>query len=162
MTVTEENNMERKYRSLLLPPWRGCMRQQCKSQTLLLNALCTQCLTDSPLTRLQTSASETRSFNPKTSQRPSFTRPYSTNPHSVEPQLDTHYGSDWAKDQAEGFYYFYSFYHDFSNPRSLSEHQVLIRCWSLFYSMYCSCCLLLLILCKALWTLTLIWNVLYK
>ena len=52
--------------------------------------------------------------------------------------------------------------HDFSNPRSLSEHQVLIRCWSLFYSMHCSCCLILLILCKALWTATLVWNVINK
>ena len=60
--------------------------------------------------------------------------------------MKQHYGSDWARNQAEGFYSFYSFFHDFSNQRSLSEHQVLIRCWSLLYSMYCSCCLLLLIL----------------
>ena len=26
--------------------------------------------------------------------------------------MKQHYGSDWAKDQAEGFYYFYTFYHD--------------------------------------------------
>ena len=57
-----------------------------------------------------------------------------------------HYGSDWAKDQAEGFYSFYSFYHDFSNPRSLSEHQVLMRCWSFVIFFFFTTHVLLLLL----------------